>query len=153
MSAHAARTASTAPRPTARCLVVGYDGRPAAQAAACWAAGRLGEQGRLVVVQASRPLHAPAATLGTTEERRRMAGARLDELLLEAPLELLDCEFESEVSDREPVSALIEAAERHGAEAIVLGAQRHSTLQRAIGTVTTELLARSPVPVTVVPDR
>jgi len=82
-----------------------------------------------------------------------MAGARLDELLLEAPLELLDCEFESEVSDREPVSALIEAAERHGAEAIVLGAQRHSTLQRAIGTVTTELLARSPVPVTVVPDR
>jgi nucleotide-binding universal stress UspA family protein len=47
------------------------------------------------------------------------------------------------------VSALIEAAGRHGADAIVLGAQCHSALHEAIGTVTGELLKLSPVAVTV----
>ncbi|MGA9313939.1 MAG: universal stress protein, partial [Solirubrobacteraceae bacterium] len=42
-------------------------------------------------------------------------------------------------------------ADRHRARAIVLGAKPHSRLHEAIGTVTTELLRSSPVPVITVP--
>ena len=88
---------------------------------------------------------------GSADDRRRLAGASVDELLLEAPRQLLDGELEVEVSDEDPVSALIAAARHHRAEAIVLGAQRHSSLRNLLGTVTSELIERSPVPVTVVP--
>jgi nucleotide-binding universal stress UspA family protein len=46
---------------------------------------------------------------------------------------------------------LTEAARRHGARAIVVGCEQHSRLHKALGTVTSELLKSSPVPVTVVP--
>jgi nucleotide-binding universal stress UspA family protein len=64
---------------------------------------------------------------------------------------MFDVDVEVEVVDGDPVSAVCEAAERHHAEAIVLGSERHSRLHTAIGTVTVELLKRSPVPVVVVP--
>jgi nucleotide-binding universal stress UspA family protein len=134
-----------------RCLVVGYDGHPAARAAVGWAAAQLAGNGRIVVVQAYRPLLSPTELCGSAGDRRRLAGASVDELLLEAPRQLLEGELDVEVSDEDPVSALIAAAERHGAEAIVLGAQRHSSLRKLLGTVTSELIERSPVPVTVVP--
>jgi nucleotide-binding universal stress UspA family protein len=56
-----------------------------------------------------------------------------------------------EVLDADPVSAVCEAASRHGADAIVLGSEHHSRLHTALGTVTVELLKCSPVPVVVVP--
>ena len=56
-----------------------------------------------------------------------------------------------EVSDQDPAAALIEAAQRHDARAIVLGSKPHSRLHEALGTVTTELLQTSPVPVITVP--
>ena len=133
-----------------RCLVVGYDRGPAAQRAVQWAARQLPADGRVVIVFACKGLHAPS--LQSERERRSFAGAAIDELLLEAEDALLDREIVTEISDEDPVGALLEAAARHDAEAIVLGAQRHSPLQQALGTVTGELLKRSHVALTIVPS-
>ncbi|HUB74012.1 MAG TPA: universal stress protein [Solirubrobacteraceae bacterium] len=133
------------------CMVVGYDGSASARRAAGWAASSLPRRGRLVLVCSSRPLHAPASPLATAEERHRVARALFDELALEGRRELLDAIAGTEISDEDPVSALTHAAARHRASAIVVGHERHSRLHKAIGTVTSELLERSPVAVTVVP--
>ncbi len=135
-----------------RCLVVGYDRGESARAAVEWAARQLPTDGRLVVVFAEKPLHAPQSPLSSAGERRRFAGAAIDELLLETDGAVLDCEISTEISEEDPVSALREAARRHSAEAIVLGSQQHSRVHQAIGTVTSGLLKDSPVPVTVVPS-
>lgn len=135
-----------------RCLVVGYDRGESARAAVEWAARQLPPDGRLVIVFAEKPLHAPQSPLSTSGERRRFAGAAIDELLLETDGAVLDCEISTEISEQDPVSALRAAARRHGAEAIVLGSQQHSRVHQAIGTVTSGLLKDSPVPVTIVPS-
>ncbi len=75
----------------------------------------------------------------------------IDELFLEGDDALFDIEVEAEISDRDPVTALTEAARRHGARAIVVGCEQHSRLHKALGTVTSELLKSSPVPVIAVP--
>jgi nucleotide-binding universal stress UspA family protein len=133
------------------CLVVGYDGSDGSRTAVSWAAGVLPTDGRIVLVYSCRPLHAPRSPLATPAERRRLGRAVIDELMLEAPKQLLEREVAAEISDRDPVRAMTAAARRHGASGIVVGTQRHSRLQKAIGTVTGELLKSSPVPVTVVP--
>lgn len=63
----------------------------------------------------------------------------------------LDVAADAEVADEGPVDALTEAADRHHASGIVVGCEQHSRLHKALGTVTSELLTRSPVPVTAVP--
>ncbi len=141
-----------AERASDRCLVVGYDRGESARAAVQWAARQLPPDGRLVIVFAEKPLHAPQSPLSSAGERRRFAGAAIDELLLETDGSVLDCEISTEISEQDPVSALREAARRHGAQAIVLGSQQHSRVHQAIGTVTSSLLKDSPVPVTVVPS-
>jgi nucleotide-binding universal stress UspA family protein len=133
-------------------LVVGYDRTEASRRAVEWAASRVGPEGRLVLVHADRPLHAPPDPLATNEERRRFGRAIVDELLLEGEDELRDLDLRVEISDRDPVRALLAAAEAHEADGIVIGSRRHSALRRALGTVTTELIVRSPVPVTAVPS-
>jgi nucleotide-binding universal stress UspA family protein len=138
--------------PDGPCLVVGYDGTEGARAAVSWAAVALPVDGRLVLVYACRPLHAPASPLASAEERHGVGRAFLDELALDAGDGLLAVATHTEVSDEDPVSALTEAARRHHASAIVVGCGRHSRLHRAIGTVTSELLTRSTVPVTAVPS-
>ncbi len=135
------------------CLIVGYDGSAGSRAAIDWASAAMTPAGRIVIVYSCRPLHAPASPLASAAERRRLGRAVLDELMLEAPKRLLEGEVAAEVSDRDPVAALTAAARRHGASGIVIGHKRHARLHRALGTVTTELLARSPVPVTAVPHR
>jgi nucleotide-binding universal stress UspA family protein len=79
--------------------------------------------------------------------------ALLDERALDGDDALIAAKAHAEVSDEDPVSALIEAARRHHASAIVVGCEQHSRLHRALGTVTTELLMRTEVPVTAVPSR
>ncbi len=143
---------SRAQRPR-RCLVVGYDRNESSRRAAEWAARELAPDGVLVLVHASRPLHAPADPLASPHERSELGHAMIDELLLEGGDALSDVEMVSEVLDDDPVSALVDAAERHHADAIVLGCERHSRLHRALGVVTSELLGSSPVPVISVPDR
>jgi nucleotide-binding universal stress UspA family protein len=135
-----------------RCLVLGYDRTDSSRSAALWAANELLPDGKLVIVHANRPLHMPQSPLATPEERRRFGRALIDELLLEQGDPLREIDVEGEISDRDPVAALIHAARRHGAAAIVLGHESHSRLQSALGTVTSELLKSSPVPVIAVPS-
>lgn len=133
------------------CLVLGYDRTDSARAAASWAAQQLLPDGRLVIVHAARPQHAPPSPLSTPRERHETAQAVIDELLMESDGGLLQVEIEAEVSDRDPVSALIDAAQRHRAQGIVVGHEHHSRLHKALGTVTSGLLHGSPVPVVSVP--
>jgi nucleotide-binding universal stress UspA family protein len=137
--------------PKLRTLVLGYDRTDSARHAARWAAEDLAPDGTLVIVHACRPLHAPPSALVSASERQRAGRALVDELLLEGEDELFDLDVVVEVADTDPVSALVAAAERHGARAIVIGSEHHSRARKALGTVTTELLARSHVPVIAVP--
>lgn len=132
-------------------LVLGYDRTESARRAARWAANELAPDGKLVIVHSCRPLHAPPSALSTAQERHRSGRALIDELLLEGEDALFDVDVVAEVSDADPVSALLDAARRHGAHAIVIGSERHSRLHKALGTVITELLSRSSVPVIAVP--
>jgi nucleotide-binding universal stress UspA family protein len=134
------------------CLVIGYDRTDSARQAATWAAHELPPDGKLVIVHSCRALHAPPSPLWTPQERHRLGRALIDELLLEGEDSLFDVDIATEVTDDDPVSALTEAARRHGARAIVVGCEQHSRLHRALGTVTSELLKTSPVPVTIVPS-
>jgi len=133
------------------CLVLGYDRTDSSRRAARWAASELYPNGKLVIVHACRPLHAPPPPLSSTQEREHLGRAVIGELLLECEDSLFDVDIVTEVSDDDPVTALTGAARRHGARAIVVGCEQHSRLHKALGTVTSELLKSSPVPVTVVP--
>lgn len=132
------------------CMIVGYDRSESSRHAASWAASQLLAGGKLVLVHACQPQHLPSP-LSNPGERRNLGRAILDELMLDGEDTLLDIDLQTEVSDEDPVSALIDAASRHHAYAIVLGAKHHSRLHEALGTVTTELLKTSPVPVITVP--
>ncbi len=140
-------------QPTAKrkCLVVGYDGEEGSRRAAGWAASQLAPHGKLVLVHACRPLHAPPSPLSSDHERHAVGSALFDELLLEGEDQLLDTIVDTEISDTDPVSALTSAAARHEADGIVVGHESHSRAHRAIGTVTGALLAHATVPVTVIP--
>ncbi len=136
----------------AQCLVVGYDRTESARGAVAWAAGELSGGGKLVLVHSCRGLHTPPSPLTSSEERHELGRALIDELLLEVEGEnaLLDLDVEAVISDHDPVTALIDAATHHGARLIVVGCEQHSRLHRALGTVTSDLLGRSPVPITAV---
>jgi len=138
--------------PESRCLIVGYDSTDGARIAAAWAARELRPEGKLVILHAARGQHLGASPLSTAQERHRFGRALIDELLLDGDNALHDVEIEAEVPDGEPVAALIDAARRHDARAIVVGSQRHSALHKALGTVTSELLKSSPVPVVAIPE-
>ena len=97
------------------------------------------------------PTARPPSPLRTSKERHDFGRALLDELLMEDADSLLDIDLETVVSDRDPVTALIETAQRHNAQGIVVGHEQHSPIHRALGTVTSELLNTSPVPVITVP--
>ena len=57
--------AADARDPRRPCFVLGYDRTDSARRAASWAAGELAPGGKLVIVHACRPLHAPPAPLST----------------------------------------------------------------------------------------
>jgi nucleotide-binding universal stress UspA family protein len=137
--------------PCGFCLVLGYDRTDSARLAAVWAARQLPRDGKLVLVHACRPQHAPPSPLWSPQERHHFGRALIDELLLEGSDSLFDVDIEVEVSDQDPVNALIDAAQRHNARAIVVGSEHHSRLHRAMGTVITGLLNTSSVPVITVP--
>jgi len=132
-------------------MAVGYDRNDGARRAASWAAAQLQPDGKLVIVHALRPLHAPPSPLASHKERVELGRAVVDELLLEGEDSMRDLELATEVLDEDPVSALIDAAVRHGADAIVIGSEHHSPLHNALGVVTSKLIASSPVPVIAVP--
>lgn len=137
--------------PAVPCLVLGYDRTDSSRGAATWAVNELLPNGKLVVVHACRPLHAPPSPLSSPQERHRFGRALIEELMLEGTDSLFDVDVEAEISDDDPVTALTDAARRHGAKAVVIGHEAHSRMHRALGTVTSGLLDASPVPVIAVP--
>jgi nucleotide-binding universal stress UspA family protein len=136
----------------APCLVAGHDATDSSRLAVSWAANELPSGGRLVLVRSGRSLHAPPSPLSSREERARVGQAIFEELLLDGDEQLLDLNLSTELSDEDPASALIGSAERHHADAIVIGYEPHSAAHRAVGVLTDQLLARSPVPVIAVPS-
>ena len=134
------------------CMVLGYDRSESSRHAACWAARELAAGGKLVIVYACRGQHMPPNPLSSTDERHEMGRAILNELMLDGDDALFDIDLETHVADQDPAAALMEAAQCHAARAIVLGSKPHSRLHEALGTVTTELLQSSPVPVITVPS-
>jgi nucleotide-binding universal stress UspA family protein len=139
------------PNSSSRCVVLGYDRSDDSRAAAHWAVQELLPEGKLVIVHAGRPLHAPPSPLSSAHERAQLGRAIVDELLLEGEDQLHDLDLYVEILDEDPVSALIDAAKRHEAGAIVIGGRSHSRLHRAIGVVADQLRWRAPVPVVAVP--
>ncbi len=135
------------------CVVVGYDRTENARRAVVWAASEVSGEEKLVLVHSSRGLHAPPSPLSSSSERRDYGRALIDELMLEGEDLLFELDVEAEISDDDPATALIDAAVRHGGRLIVIGSEQHSPLRKALGTVTSELVGRSPVPVTVVGPR
>lgn len=93
------------------CLVLGYDRTDSARSAASWAANELPPDGRLVIVHACRPLHAPPPPFSTAEERHALGRAIVDELFMDGEDLLGDIDLQAEISDDDPVSALIVAAQ------------------------------------------
>jgi len=134
----------------ARSLVVGYDRTESAGAAVAWAAREVSAGGKLVLVHSCRGLHAPPSPLASSDQRRALGRALIDELMLESEGSLFEIAVEAVVSEHDPVTALIDAARTYGARMIVVGYEQHSPLRKAFGTVSSELMGRSPVPVTVV---
>ena len=84
-------------------------------------ASPLPANGELVIVHACRPLHAPPPPFSTAEERHALGRAIIDELFMDGEDSLLDIDLQAEISDEDPVTALIEAVHRHGARGIIVG--------------------------------
>lgn len=137
--------------PSGRCLVVGYDRSASSQIAAEWAARWLAPDGRLVIVHACRPLLTPPSAMSTPSERTAFGHALIDDLMMSSGETLLQLDVDTEVLDEDPVTALLDAAKRHEAQAIVIGSEHRSKLRAVVGTVTTELLRATPVPLIAVP--
>ncbi len=95
--------------PGGPCLILGYDRCESARHALSWATSELTSGGKLVIVHACRPLHTLPAPLSTPDERHQLGRALRDELMLDGNDELLDLDFILEVSDKDPVTALIDA--------------------------------------------
>lgn len=133
------------------CVVVGYDGSPAARNATVWAARRVAPDGKVVLVHACRPLHRWLPALSTAVERKDRGRALLDELFLDGDEALFRVRIEAKVLNDDPVHALLSEARRQRAEEIVIGTHRHTTLDPLQGDVAAELVRTAPVPVCVVP--
>jgi len=68
----------------------------------------------------------------------------------EALLQAAGVEYETEVATGDAANMLIDIAEDHGCDAVVMAARGASSGLAAIGSVAQAVLARSPVPVTIV---
>ena len=138
------------------CVVVGYDGSQSARAAVDYAARRVGEDGRVVVVHAFGPppdwLGAPAyqRVLDDHEGRGR---ARLDSLVLEGADELLSTDYELELVGGSPAEALVRVAQTRGAAEIVVGSRGFGRVRAALGSVSQAVVHDAPCPVVVIPER
>lgn len=145
-------------RPT---LVLGVDFSSASERALATAIRMAKEWGaRVVLVHALKPLGSPGLDLGhppydaernesadVTASGGGLADAWLHRVRQQVPAELV-------VRPGRPVDVLLEAAGRAGARAIVVGSHGATGLERTVlGSVAEGVLARSHVPVVVVPRR
>ena len=136
-------------------VVAGYDGSPAAAAAARWGAAQLPAGGTLWIVTAYEP---PPDWAGTPvaqpllDERRREAERRMAELLeelAEAGVEDVGTELMAE----SPARAIAAVAATRRADLVVVGSHGRSLLGTAVlGSVTRDLLTTLDCPLLVITD-
>ena len=134
--------------PSARRIVVGYDGSVGARAALDYAAAGASDE-EVVIVYGYGP---PADWLGTPNlsgilENRRDLGRRVLDELLPASAH----GYATELIGDSPARALVGAARRYDAEQIVVGARGFGRLHGALGSVSHELLHTTDRPVVIVP--
>jgi nucleotide-binding universal stress UspA family protein len=135
-----------------RCVVVGYDGCAASERALEWALHRAGA-GRVVVVHAARHQPDPLRPRVEDPASDRLARARA---VAELPfLERSDLYDETrcdvEVRDERPATALLAVAAEVAADEIVVGSRHLGRLRSVTGSVCSDLLQRTPLPVVVIP--
>jgi nucleotide-binding universal stress UspA family protein len=142
----------TIPSPSP-CIVVGYDGSPAARAALSLGAERAAG-GKLFVVHA---YDAPADFWGAEHyqavlDRALTRGEQLLAALEDDPL-LAGVDAETELIPGAPARVLATVAETRGADEIIVGTRGFGRLRAALGSVAHELLHVAPCPVTAIPER
>lgn len=136
-----------------RYSLVGYDGSPSSQRAfqTAVALARCGK-GRVRVVSVLRVIEggADACALMMTDSGAQRAQELLDELVAVEPdaREMIDVE----ITHGSPGDVLLSQVEQNGVDHIVIGHTARGTLARwLLGSVSSDVLARAHVPVTVVP--
>lgn len=135
-----------------RLIVVGMDGSAPSRRALAWATELAGTLGAEVVVGHALGLLElrPAGSGHATEaDRRAAAVTRLDEWC--GPLRAAGVPHRVRVVDGSPAPALLALAAEVRADLIVVG-PRGEDAHRELGSTSHELVARSPVPVVVVPE-
>jgi nucleotide-binding universal stress UspA family protein len=141
-------------RPSARTIVVGYDGSEASRQAVSEATALAAGGGRIVVVHA-RDHAAPVSTSRWRElldaEHEAEGRAILDAILLEGSDELADTEWEARLAAGRPAEALVQVAREVDADMIVVGSHGYGPVSALLGSVSHELLRISDRPVTVLP--
>ncbi|MGN2248813.1 universal stress protein [Frateuria edaphi] len=136
-----------------RYSLVGYDGSPSSQRAfqTAVALARCG-QGRVRVVSVLQVTEggADACALMMADSSAQRAQELLDELVAMAPdaRDMIDVE----VTHGSPGDVLLGQVEQRGVDHIVIGHTERGALARwLLGSVSSDVLARAHVPVTVVP--
>ncbi|MFN8035997.1 MAG: universal stress protein [Acidimicrobiia bacterium] len=138
---------------TGGCLVLGVDGTPGSRRAAEYATHLAAAlDAPVVAIFALRPaaeflLDLPPSSVeewtGLLERELRDDWCR--------PLAKAGIPYTTQLVEREPVAALIDAADRHRAAMIVVGANHHGSLHRLAGSKIARLVHEAHRPVVVVP--
>jgi nucleotide-binding universal stress UspA family protein len=137
-------------------IVVGVDGSDGSARALDWAISRAAElRADVVAVYGLRPV-VPELSAGIPAfDPSALSDSVRAQLENEwsAPLEASGVPYRTELVQAEPVTAILEVADRHGADMIVLGAHGHGGLvDRLLGGVTYKVAHRAKQPVVIVPS-
>jgi nucleotide-binding universal stress UspA family protein len=141
-------------------VLVGVDGSPAADAAARWAAGVVGEDGEVIAVHATgTALIGQAAASAATglgmfphTASRKEEAKRVLEQWCESFRDA-GVKYRGVVADAEPVKALLDTARREDADLIVIGHRGESGfVHRLVQGLSDHLIDHAHRPVVVVPS-
>ncbi len=128
-------------------IAVGYDGTPGAKAAARWALDMASRLGCPVVL-----IHA-TGMLGRTEEAQLVADLEEEAQILSGEYGLEPGQVRWHMSEGDPCSALLRAADPPvGARCVVVGSRGHQhAAGLPLGSTSHELAEHSRVPVVIIP--
>lgn len=136
------------------CIVVGYDGSAAAEAAVEYAVGRTRDHGSTVIVYAFEP---PNDMLGfpdydrVLEDRRSKGQAALDALVMEHAEDLIDEGVETELLTGTPADAIMRVARAREADEIAVGSRGFGRARALLGSVSHDLVHKADRPLVVIP--
>jgi nucleotide-binding universal stress UspA family protein len=140
----------------ARCVIVGYDGSPAARAALARAAHRAGADRTVYIVHA---YHLPTDWIAGPDyqqlldvelNRARDLMGRLEE---ESGTDLQGVSWETEVIGDAPARAIAHVATTRDADEIIVGTRGFGRARALLGSVAHEVIHLAECPVTVIPER